>query len=350
MRAILVDNEGELVLGEVPDPVCGDDELRIEVRATAVNRADLLQRRGLYPPPEGASPILGLEAAGRVLEAGPAARAAGFAVGQRVMALLAGGGYAEQVTMPFCQAMPVPARLSDEEAAAVPEAFLTAFLNLFLLGGLPWRGEGKGETPPPTVLIHGGASGVGTAALQLCRASGVTALCTVGSQERGVRCQALGAAFFWDYHRGDFAPAVLAYTEGRGVDLVLDCIGGPYLEQNLRVLRPEGRLVCIGLQGGSRGELDLALLLRRRLTVRGSTLRALPVARKGALVQRFSQTVLPLLATGEVVPVIDRVLPLTQAAAAHQALQGPHVGKIVLRVHPEDFPPGPLAQPLRSEG
>lgn len=345
MKAILFDTPGEpdvLYLGEVPAPTCGPGDVRIAVAATAVNRADLLQRRGFYPPPPGASSILGLEAAGVVTEVGDTARAAGFAPGQRVMALLAGGGYAEEVVVPHAQVLPTPPALSDEQAAAVPETFLTAYLNLFLLGGLPfpWHPDAgpapiAGTGDGPSVLIHGGASGVGTAAIQLCRETGVRALCTVGSHERAERCRALGAAFAWNYLEGDFTDPVLHATTQRGVDVVLDCVGGKYLDGNVRVLAMDGRLVCIGLQGGLRGTLDLARVLAHRLQIVGSTLRSLPASRKAALVRRFAADVLPLLAAGRVAPVIDRVFPLSEAAEAHRALDSHHVGKILLKVGQE---------------
>lgn len=331
MRAVLFDRAGDpevLYVGEAPPPGCGRDEVRIAVAATAVNRADLMQRRGLYPPPPGASSILGLEVAGRVLEVGASA-ASRFAPGQRVMALLAGGGYAEEAVAPAGQVMPVPEPLGDEEAAALPEVFLTAFLNLFLLGGLRFA---KGGAAGRVVLVHGGASGVGTAALQLLRAAGATSYCTVGSDERMGSCRELGAAAAWNYRSADFVAALHEATAGRGADLILDVVGGSYLERNLRCLAPDGKLVCIGLSGGARAELDLVLLLGRRLQVIGSTLRALSLERKAQLVRAFSEAVLPLFATGELRPIIDRVLPLESAAEAHRALDQHHVGKIVLRV------------------
>jgi putative PIG3 family NAD(P)H quinone oxidoreductase len=313
------------------------------VQATAVNRADLLQRAGHYNPPPGASAILGLEAMGVVTELGADA-APGLQVGQRVMALLTGGGYAEEVVVPCGQVMPVPAGLSDEEAAAIPEVFLTAYLNLFCLAGLrlpestPERGLksepllGTVVPRPQTVLIHGGASGIGTAALQLCRAAGVTAYCTVGADERTQSCRDLGAAAAWNYHSEDFVAAVQAATDKRGVDIILDCIGAKYLERNLKALAPDGRLVCIGLLGGSRAEADLGLMLARRLQIIGSTLRALPPARKAALVREFTREVLPLFASRQLRPVVDRVLPLGDVAQAHRVMDEHHVGKIVLRV------------------
>ncbi len=343
MRAIIQDAPGgpeTLYLGEAAAPSCGAGDVRIVVRATAVNRADLLQRAGHYQPPPGASPILGLEAMGVVAELGAEVDPR-LHVGQRVMALLTGGGYAAEVVVPHGQVMPVPAGLSDEEAAAIPEVFLTAYLNLFCLAGLRLP-ESAGELPsaplgptgprPQSVLIHGGASGIGTAALQLCRAAGVTAYCTVGADERKPSCTALGATATWNYHSEDFVAAVHAATNQRGVDIILDCIGAKYLERNLRALAPDGRLVCIGLLGGNRAEADLGLMLARRLQLIGSTLRALPPARKAALVRAFTREVLPLFAAHKLRPVVDRVLPLSDIAQAHRAMDQHHVGKIVLRV------------------
>lgn len=337
MRAILFDQPGEpevLHLGDAPAPACGAGEVLIRVGATAVNRADTLQRRGGYAPPAGASSILGLEAAGEVAELG--AGVAGLEVGQPVMALLAGGGYAELVAAPAGQVMPIPAGLTIEQAAAIPEVFLTAYLNLFKLGGLhfdPAMAAPKLAGPPPArVLIHGGASGVGTAALQLCRAVGIVSYCTVGDDERGGSCKELGASAAWNYRSSDWLAALLAETGGQGVDVVLDCIGASYLERNLRALAPDGRLVCIGLMGGNRAELDLGLLLSRRLQVVGSTLRPLSKERKAALCRDFSQRALPLFADGRLRPVVDRVLPWTEAAAAHRGLDAAHVGKLVLKV------------------
>ena len=346
MQAILQDGPGgpeTLYLGDAPEPSCGPGEVRIAVHTTAVNRADVLQRSGLYAPPPGTTSILGLEAAGVVLEIGADA-ASWLRVGQRVMALLPGGGYAEQVVVLSTQVMPIPDELSDEEAAALPEVFLTAYLNLFCLCGLrlpestPERGLrsepllGTVVPRPQSVLIHGGASGVGTAALQLCRAAGVTSYCTVGADERVASCRELGATAAWNYRTTDFVAAVQAATAQQGVDIILDCIGGSYLERNLRALALDGRLVCIGLMGGARAELDLGLLLARRIQVIGSTLRPLPPARKAALVREFSREVLPLFAVRRLRPVVDRVLPLAAAAQAHRALDEHHVGKLVLRV------------------
>lgn len=323
-----------LQLVEEPEPALRPGEVLIAVRAAGVNRADVMQRRGLYPPPPGASAILGLEVAGEILAIAPAAGAepalpdvAPLAMGQAVMALLAGGGYAERVAVPAAQVMPIPAGLSLQAAGALPEVFLTAYLNLFMLGGLPWR-CGRSAT----VLIHGGASGVGTAALQLCRAAGLTSFCTVGDDARAERCRELGASAAWNYRQTDFQAQVMQATGGAGVSLILDCIGGDYLDRNLRALAVDGRLVLIGLMGGTHAPLDLSLLLRRRIQVIGSTLRPLPLARKAALVADFSRHALPLFASGELQPIVEQVFPLSGAAAAHRALDSAHFGKLVLRV------------------
>jgi tumor protein p53-inducible protein 3 len=338
MRAILFDKPGEpevLYLGDAPEPQLDAGSVLIEVAATAVNRADLMQRRGLYPPPPGASPILGLEVAGTIAALGPGPGGNGaFVVGQKVMALLSGGGYAERVAVPSSQVMRVPDGLTLTQAAAIPEVFLTAYLNLFQLGGLPFAPRdatgGAQKADAPRVLIQGGASGVGSAALQLCRVAGLTAYCTVGDDVRRADCLALGATAAWNYKSTDFCAAIAEETGGRGVDVVLDCVGGSYLERHLRSLALDGRIVCIGLQGGSRAEVDLGLLLRSRAQLIGSTLRPLPVLRKAALCHDFSSRVLPLFDGKQLRPSIDRVLPLAEAAAAHRLLDGPHVGKIVL--------------------
>ncbi|MGH0038148.1 MAG: NAD(P)H-quinone oxidoreductase [Myxococcota bacterium] len=325
MRAILIDEPGDetvLKIGEAPAPELGPGQLRIGVGAAAVNRADLLQRQGLYPPPPGASPLLGLECAGEVLEVGPGVE--GWRPGDRAMALLAGGGYAEQVVVHAGSAMPVPERLSIEEAAAVPEVFLTVFLNVFQLGALPAEGA---------VLVHGGGSGIGTATIQLARAAGATCIVTAGSDEKCRRCLELGADRAVDYRSGDFAAEVADATEGRGVDVVLDSIGAPYLAGNLKSLAVGGRLVLIGLMGGARGEINLGVLLARRLQVIGSTLRARPVEEKAAIVSGFLERFGADLEAGRIGPVVDRVVPLEQVADAHRAMKASeHFGKIVLKV------------------
>lgn len=303
-------------------PAKRESELRIRVRATALNRADLLQRKGLYPPPPGASEFLGLECAGEVIEAG--ARASGWRVGDRAMALLPGGGYAEEVVVDAGSAMPIPEALSFEEAGAFPEAFLTAFSNVFQIG-----------QPPPggTVLVHGGSGGVGTAAIALCREAGLRVLVTAGGPDRCRRCEDLGAALAIDHRAGDFAARVREATGGRGVDVVLDCIGGKYLAQNLASGAIGGRLVVIGLMGGAKAEIDLALLMKTRASVHGSTLRSRPLGEKAALVAAFLARFGAALCAGRLRPVIDRVLPLGDVALAHRLMQsGEHFGKIVLRV------------------
>lgn len=325
MRAVVFNQPGDetvLRVGDVPRPALGPDDIRIRVRAAAVNRADLLQRQGLYPPPPGASTILGLECAGEVVEVGANVR--GWRAGDRAMALLPGGGYAEEAVVHAGSAMHVPASLSDDEAGAMPEVFLTAFLNIFLLGEVPAGGS---------VLVHGGGSGVGTAAISLCKEAGVRVLVTAGSEAKCQRCRDHGADVAINYRAGDFAPAVRDATGGTGVNVVLDCVGGRYLTSNLASLAVDGRLVVIGLIGGTRGELDLASLLLKRLRVIGSTLRGRGNADKAAIVDAFLRRFGAAIDAGRLRPVVDRVLPLDQAAEAHRAMQASeHFGKIVLRV------------------
>ena len=327
MRAIVIREPGDetvLRMGEAPSPALGPADLRIRVRATAVNRADLLQRQGLYPPPPGASPILGMECAGEVVEVGPQAR--GFTSGQRVMALLPGGGYAEEAVVHHTAAIPVPGGMSDEEAGAFPEVFLTAFSNLFMpgLGAL---------APGETALVHGGGGGVGTAAILLCRETGHPCFVTAGSEEKCRQCVALGATAAIDYRREDFSARVRELTSGRGVDVVLDHIGAAYLAKNLAALAPGGRLVVIGLMGGAQSEVNLAQLLVRRLALIGSTLRGRSIEEKARIVEGFRARFGEALAAGRLRPPIDRVLPLAEAAEAHRLMQSSaHFGKIVLRV------------------
>lgn len=325
MKAVLIDRPGDetvLRIGEAPEPSLGAGELRLRVAATAVNRADLLQRQGHYPPPAGASPILGLECAGTVIEVG--AGVADWKPGDRAMALLAGGGYAEQVVVHAGSALRVPARLSLEEAAAVPEVFLTAYLNLFEVGSLPATGS---------ALVHGGGSGVGTAAIQLIKAAGARALITAGSEDKCGRCLELGADVAIDYRKENFAERVREETNGRGVDIVLDSIGASYLEANLASLATGGRLVLIGLMGGAKVEVNLAVLLAKRLHVVGSTLRTRSVEEKAAIAASFARRFGADLASGRLRPIVDRVLPLADVADAHRAMKASeHFGKIVLQV------------------
>ncbi|HVH17999.1 MAG TPA: NAD(P)H-quinone oxidoreductase [Myxococcota bacterium] len=325
MKAIVFDKPGDesvLRLADASAPAMEPGGLRIRVAACAVNRADLMQRQGLYPPPPGASPILGLECAGEVTEVG--AGVTGWRVGDRAMALLAGGGYAEEVVVHAGSAMRVPASLDLIQAAAVPEVFLTVSLNVFQLGGLAKGGS---------ALVHGGGSGIGTASIQLCKEAGARVFVTAGSEEKCARCRELGADLAVNYKTDDFAKAVLEATGGRGVDVVLDSIGAPYLDANLRSLAIGGRLVLIGLMGGAKSEIGLGALLVRRLSVIGSTLRARPVEEKAEIVRAFLARFGDALEQGRIGPVVDRVLPLAQAAEAHRAMKASeHFGKIVLRV------------------
>jgi putative PIG3 family NAD(P)H quinone oxidoreductase len=325
MRAIVFDQPGDesvLKMGEVEKPAAGAGEIRIRVRATSVNRADLLQRQGLYPPPPGASPVLGLECAGDVIEIGPGAE--GWNIGDRVMALLPGGGYAEQASVHGGAAIRIPRAFSDEEAGSFCEVFLTAFLNIFMLGAVPDGGA---------VLVHGGGSGVGTAAMRLCKEAGVRIIVTAGSEAKCQRCRTLGADYTINYNDGDFTAAVRDATAGKGVDVVLDCIGGRYLASNLKSLALDGRLVIIGLMGGARAEIDLAGLLTRRQQVIGSALRTRSAADKAAIVRAFLARFGEALEAGRLRPIVDRVLPLAQAAEAHRAMaKSEHFGKIALRV------------------
>lgn len=318
MRAILIDkpgNEDVLRIGETARPECGPDELRIEVHATSVNRADLLQREGRYPPPPGASPILGLECAGVVTEAGRNVR--GWNIGDRAMALLPGGGYAAEAVVHAGSAMHVPAALRDEEAAAIPEVFLTAFLNLFMLAQLK-----KGES----VLIHGGGSGVGTAGTTLARIAGARVFVTAGSDEKCARCIEHGADVAINYRTEDFV------EKARGVDVILDHIGARYLARDLDAAAAGGRIVVIGSMGGERkSEIDVGSLLMKRLQIIGSTLRARPVEEKAAIVAAFLERFGADLEEARIRPIVHSILPLERAAEAHRLMQSSeHFGKIVL--------------------
>ncbi|HVH07234.1 MAG TPA: NAD(P)H-quinone oxidoreductase [Myxococcota bacterium] len=327
MRAVTFDAPGDesvLHWSEVPAPGSGPRDLRIRVRAAGVNRADLMQRQGLYPPPPGASPILGLECSGVVSEVGSEVR--GWRTGERAMALLAGGGYAEEVVVDAGSAMHVPERLSDEQAAALPEVALTVFLNVFQLGALPEGG---------VALVHGGGSGIGTAAIKMVKASGGRIVVTAGSDDKCNACLELGADRAVNYRMGDFVAAAKEATGGRGVDVVLDSIGAPYLEKNLSALAIGGRLVEIGLMGGAKGELNLGVVVAKRVSILGSTLRARPAAEKAAIVAGFLGRFGRELEAGALDPVVDRVLPMERAAEAHRAMKASeHFGKIVLRAGP----------------
>ncbi len=327
MRALLASSPGGpevLSVAEVADPTPGPGELLVRVAAAGVNRADVLQRQGRYPPPPGASDVLGLEMAGEVVELGPPdpARPFRFAVGDRVCGILAGGGCAELAILPATVAMQWPPGVDAVGAAAVPEVFATAYDNLFVRGRLA-----AGET----VLIHGGSSGVGTAAIQLARRAGCRVLVTASSQRKLDACAELGADAGISYVDEDWSARVRELTDGRGVDAILDVVGARYLDSNLRCLAVEGRLVVIGLQGGARGELDLGQVLSKRLTVLGSTLRARTTAEKAVLARRLEEEVWPGFADGSLRPIIDTVLPLERAAEAHARMESSeHIGKLVL--------------------
>jgi putative PIG3 family NAD(P)H quinone oxidoreductase len=325
MKAIQIEKPGDenvLTMGEAPDPVPGPGDLLIKVSCTALNYADILQRRGLYPPPPGASALLGLECAGEVI--GMGAKARGWRVGDRVMALLPGGGYAEKAVVHFGSAMPIPGALKDEEAAAIPEVFLTAFLNLFMIGEVK---------PGDAVLVHGGGSGVGTAAIQVIKEAGARSIVTAGTEEKCDRCLKFGADVAINYRSGPWVPKVKEATEGRGADMILDSIGAPYLQHNLEALAQNGKLILIGLMKGAKAEIDLTTVLRRHLRIIGSTLRSRPAAEKAEIVTAFLSRMRPALEAGRLRPPIYKVFPLAEAAEAHRIMAAStHFGKIVLRV------------------
>jgi len=309
-----------LTAATVPDPEPGPDEVVLDVVAAGVNHADVLQRRGQYPPPPGAPPWPGLECSGRIRALGPGVT--GWDVGQEVCALLSGGGYAEQVAVPAGQLLTVPSGLSLVDSAALPEVACTVWSNVFDLARL---------SAGQTLLVHGGASGIGTMAIQLAVHHGARVAVTAGSAAKLDRCRELGADIAVNYREEDFVEQVRAATGGRGADVVLDNMGALYLARNLDVLAPGGRLVVIGLQGGRRAEIDLGTLLSRRGLVAATSLRGRPAAEKAAIVAAVQQHVWPLVAGGAVRPVIDRVLPLGEAAQAHRVLEASeHVGKILL--------------------
>jgi putative PIG3 family NAD(P)H quinone oxidoreductase len=317
MRAITIPEPGgpeALIWAEVPDPVPGPGEVLIDVAASAVNRADVMQRRGLYPPPPGAPPYPGLEASGRIAAIGE--NVTGWQVGDEVCALLGGGGYAQRVTVPAGQLLPAPRGVDLIDAAALPEVVCTVWSNVFMLADLK-----VGET----FLVHGGGSGIGTMAIQLAHALGARVLCTVGSPEKAARCRELGADVAINYREEDFVEVA------KPADVILDHMGAQYLPRNVETLGLGGRLVVIGLQGGARGELDLGAMLTRRLTMYATGLRSRPIEEKAAIVASVREHVWPLIESGAVKPVVDRRLPMAEAAQAHQILEDSgHIGKIVL--------------------
>lgn len=325
MQAVTLPSYGGpevLTLADVPDPVAGPGEVHVTVAATAVNRADLLQRQGFYHPPPGASPYPGLECSGTISALGEGV--AGWSVGDEVCALLSGGGYAEQVAVPVGQLLPVPRGVSLVEAAALPEVACTVWSNVFQLAALQ---------PGELLLVHGGTSGIGTHAIQLAKRFGARVLCTVGSAEKAARAEQLGAEKAILYKDVDFVEQVRALTDGRGADVVLDNMGAAYLSRNVEVLATGGRLVVIGLQGGAKAELDLGALLVKRAAVHATSLRSRPAGQKAAIVAAVLAGVWPAVEAGEVRPVVDRVLPLDQVADAHRLLeQSSHIGKVLLQV------------------
>ena len=319
MKAIVL-NDGSFDWQDVEAPSLGAGEVRIANRASAVNRADLAQAAGAYPPPPGASPILGLECAGEVLEVGEGVTR--VSPGDRVCALLSGGGYAEQVVAPAGQVLPVPGELSFVEAAALPEVFATAYLNLFIEAQL---------VPGERAVLHAGASGVGTAGIQLCRAFGNPVFVTAGSTDKIARCVELGAAGGHSRHEGSFVEAVKGFTEGAGADVILDPVGGSYLADNQAALALDGRLVIIGLMGGLQAEVNLGLMMMKRQRVIGSTLRARSVPAKSAVMDALYERVWPLIDSGEIKPIIEAELPMADAGEAHKLIAGNEtVGKVIL--------------------
>ena len=327
MRAVVVDEPGSPEVMRVdtrPDPEPGPGEVVVEVAATAVNRADCMQRQGNYPPPPGASPILGLECSGRVAALG--ASVAGWEIGDEVCALLSGGGYAERVAVPVGQLMPVPAGLSLVDAAALPETACTVWSMVF--------GAAAGRLQPgERLLVHGGTSGIGTLAVQLAHQRGAQVFATAGTPRKVDFCRTLGAAVAINYRDEDFVARVAEETDGHGVDVVLDNMGAAYLPRNIASLAVGGRLIVLGLQGGRRGELDLGALLTKRATVHAAGLRARPVREKATIVAETAMAVWPFVEAGQVRPVIERVLPLDEVVEAHRLVESSaHIGKVVLRV------------------
>jgi NADPH2:quinone reductase len=326
MKAIAISSPGGpevLQLTEHAAPVAGPGEVLIRVTASGVNRPDVLQRKGAYPAPPGASALPGLEVAGRI-EAGDAQAmaGAGFAIGDRVCALVAGGGYAEQCVAPIGQCLPVPQGLSDIEAASLPETFFTVWSNVF---------ERARLQPGETLLVQGGSSGIGVTAIQLAKAWGATVIATAGSDEKCAACLALGADHAINYRSQDFAEEVKRLTAQRGVDVILDMVAGDYVARELPCLAEDGRLVIIAVQGGTAAQFDAGLVLRRRLVITGSTLRPRPIAFKAAIAAALRQQVWPWLAAGRVKPVIHQVFPAAEAAQAHALMESnQHIGKLVL--------------------
>jgi putative PIG3 family NAD(P)H quinone oxidoreductase len=323
MRAITIASPGGpdvLQIASVPDPIPATGEVLIDITASGVNRADLLQRQGNYPAPPGAPPYPGLECSGKITGIGDGV--SGWQIGDEVCALLSGGGYAEQVVVPAGQVLALPGGVSVTDAAALPEVACTVHAGLVTLAGLRAR---------DTLLVHGGASGIGTMAIQLGRALGARVACTAGSRAKLDFCRELGADLAISYRDEDFVAAITEFTAGTGADVILDIMGASYLQRNVTALALGGRLIVIGMLGGSRAELDLGALMRKRASVHSTSLRARPPVEKAAIVAAVRDQVWPLVGSGSVRPVIDTVFPLAQASSAHRRMEGgDHVGKILL--------------------
>ncbi|AEY90517.1 MULTISPECIES: NAD(P)H-quinone oxidoreductase [Streptomyces] len=323
MHAITIPEPGgpeALVWDEVPDPVPGEGEVLVEVVASAVNRADILQRQGFYNPPPGASPYPGLECSGTIAALGPGV--SGWAVGDQVCALLAGGGYAEKVAVPAGQLLPAPEGVDLTRAAALPEVVCTVWSNVFMVAHL---------RPGETLLVHGGSSGIGTMAIQLAKAVGAKVAVTAGTKEKLDRCAELGADVLINYREQDFVAEIKRATDGAGADVILDNMGAKYLERNVQALAVNGRLAIIGMQGGVKGELNIGTLLSKRAAISATSLRARPLEEKAAIVAAVREHVWPLFAAGHVGPVVDRELPMPEAAEAHRLVEASgHIGKVLL--------------------
>ncbi|MFF5014294.1 NAD(P)H-quinone oxidoreductase [Streptomyces sp. NPDC001165] len=323
MHAITIPEPGgpeALVWDEVPDPVPGAGEVLVEVVASAVNRADILQRQGFYNPPPGASLYPGLECSGRIAALGPGV--SGWAVGDEVCALLSGGAYAEKVVVPAGQLLPVPRGVDLKRAAALPEVVCTVWSNVFMIAHL---------RPGETLLVHGGSSGIGTMAIQLAKAVGAKVAVTAGTKEKLEHCAELGADVLINYREQDFVAEIGQATDGAGADVILDNMGAKYLDRNVQALAVNGRLAIIGMQGGIKGELNIAALLNKRAAISATSLRARPLSEKTAIVAAVREHVWPLLDAGQIRPVVDRELPMPEAAEAHRVVEASgHVGKVLL--------------------
>ncbi|MFF7385610.1 zinc-binding dehydrogenase [Streptomyces griseoluteus] len=323
MHAITISEPGgpeNLTWTEVPDPVPGEGEVLVEVVASAVNRADIMQRQGYYDPPPGASAYPGLECSGRIAALGPGVSS--WSVGDEVCALLSGGGYAQKVVVPAGQLLPVPEGIDLKQAAALPEVACTVWSNVFMLAHL---------RPGELLLVHGGSSGIGTMAIQLAKAIGARVAVTAGTKEKLDFCAELGADILINYRDQDFVAEVARATEGEGADVILDNMGAKYLDRNVETLAVNGRLMIIGMQGGTKGELNIGLLLGKRGAVSATSLRARPLSEKAAIVAAVREHVWPLIESGVVRPVVDREVPMTDAAEGHRVVEGSgHIGKVLL--------------------